>query len=194
MTLSPPCWLHPQATRRRRCWPIVAAASLAWATPDRSRSPPPPGTGYLQRGNTLAELAKQCAIDANALAETVERFNHFASAGEDVDFHRGASAYNRAQGDHQVTLGPLREGPFYAVRILPGSLGTFSGLQTDEHARVLDEQQLPIPGLYAIGNDMSSVMRGYYPSGGITLGPAMTFGYLAGKGLTKKTNINNNIT
>lgn len=150
-------------------------------------------TGYLQRGNTLAELAKQCAIDANALAETVERFNHFASAGEDVDFHRGASAYNRAQGDHQVTLGPLREGPFYAVRILPGSLGTFSGLQTDEHARVLDEQQLPIPGLYAIGNDMSSVMRGYYPSGGITLGPAMTFGYLVGKGLTK-TNINNNIT
>ncbi|HCQ6455353.1 TPA: FAD-dependent oxidoreductase [Klebsiella pneumoniae] len=151
-------------------------------------------TGYLQRGNTLAELAKQCAIDANALAETVERFNHFASTGEDVDFHRGASAYNRAQGDHQVTLGPLREGPFYAVRILPGSLGTFSGLQTDEHARVLDEQQQPIPGLYAIGNDMSSVMRGYYPSGGITLGPAMTFGYLVGKNLAKKTNINNNIT
>lgn len=80
-----------------------------------------------------------------------------------------------------MTLGPLREGPFYAVRILPGSLGTFSGLQTDEHARVLDEQQQPIPGLYAIGNDMSSVMRGYYPSGGITLGPAMTFGYLVGK-------------
>ncbi|VTM51923.1 FAD-dependent oxidoreductase [Klebsiella pneumoniae] len=143
-------------------------------------------TGYLQRGNTLAELAKQCAIDANALAETVERFNHFASTGEDVDFHRGASAYNRAQGDHQVTLGPLREGPFYAVRILPGSLGTFSGLQTDEHARVLDEQQQPIPGLYAIGNDMSSVMRGYYPSGGITLGPAMTFGYLVGKNMAKK--------
>lgn len=144
-------------------------------------------TGYLQRGNTLGELAKQCAIDANALAETVERFNHFASTGEDVDFHRGASAYNRAQGDHQVTLGPLREGPFYAVRILPGSLGTFSGLQTDEHARVLDGQQQPIPGLFAIGNDMSSVMRGYYPSGGITLGPAMTFGYLVGKNLAGNT-------
>ncbi len=198
MTLSPPCWRpHPRATRRRRgCWPIVArCVATAWATPDRSRSPPPPGcVPAICSEETPAELAKQCAIDANALAETVERFNHFASAGEDVDFHRGASAYNRAQGDHQVTLGPLREGPFYAVRILPGSLGTFSGLQTDEHARVLDEQQLPIPGLYAIGNDMSSVMRGYYPSGGITLGPAMTFGYLVGKGLTKKTNINNNIT
>ncbi len=144
-------------------------------------------TGYLLRGNTLAELAKLCAIDTDALAETVERFNHFASTGEDVDFHRGASAYNRAQGDHQVTLGPLREGPFYAVRILPGSLGTFSGLQTDEHARVLDGQQQPIPGLFAIGNDMSSVMRGYYPSGGITLGPAMTFGYLVGKKLAENT-------
>nr|VXZ87989.1 3-oxosteroid 1-dehydrogenase [Klebsiella pneumoniae] len=190
MTLSPPCWRpHPRATRHRRgCWPIVVrCVATAWATPDRSRSPHRRlRTGYLQRGNTTAELAKQCAIDANALAETVERFNHFASAGEDVDFHRGASAYNRAQGDHQVTLGPLREGPFYAVRILPGSLGTFSGLQTDEHARVLDEQQQPIPGLYAIGNDMSSVMRGYYPSGGITLGPAMTFGYLVGKTWQKK--------
>ncbi|MFZ8639799.1 FAD-binding protein, partial [Klebsiella quasipneumoniae] len=144
-------------------------------------------TGYLRRGNTLAELAKRCAIDTDALAETVARFNHFASTGEDIDFHRGASAYNRAQGDHQVTLGALREGPFYAVRILPGSLGTFSGLQTDEHARVLDGQQQPIPGLFAIGNDMSSVMRGYYPSGGITLGPAMTFGYLVGKNLAANT-------
>lgn len=134
-------------------------------------TPPPGCVPAICSEETPAELAKQCAIDANALAETVERFNHFASTGEDVDFHRGASAYNRAQGDHQVTLGPLREGPFYAVRILPGSLGTFSGLQTDEHARVLDEQQQPIPGLYAIGNDMSSVMRGYYPSGGSPSGP-----------------------
>ncbi|STV55809.1 FAD-dependent oxidoreductase [Klebsiella pneumoniae subsp. ozaenae] len=85
-----------------------------------------------------------------------------------------------------MTLGPLREGPFYAVRILPGSLGTFSGIANRRTRPVLDEQQQPIPGLYAIGNDMSSVMRGYYPSGGITLGPAMTFGYLVGKGLTKK--------
>ena len=69
------------------------------------------------------------------------------------------------------------------MRILPGSLGSFSGLKTDEQARVLDAHQQPIAGLYAIGNDMSSVMQGYYPSGGITLGPAMTFGYLGGKTL-----------
>jgi len=144
-------------------------------------------TGYLQSGETLEALAQQCAIDPRQLAETVARFNGFASKGEDEDFQRGASAYNRAQGDAShsghPTLGELRHAPFYAVRILPGSLGSFSGLQTDENAQVLNAQQQPIPGLYAIGNDMSSVMQGFYPSGGITLGPAMTFGYLVGKKL-----------
>jgi predicted oxidoreductase len=105
----------------------------------------------------------------------------------DEEFQRGASAYNCAQGDatHQPspTLGTIKQGPYYAVRILPGSLGSFSGLLTDEHAQVLNDQHQPIPGLYAVGNDMSSVMQGFYPSGGITLGPAMTFGYLVGKKL-----------
>ena len=136
---------------------------------------------------TLAALAERCAIDGGQLAETVARFNDYAARGEDPEFQRGVSAYNRAQGDarhpHHPTLGPLRHAPFYAVRILPGSLGSFSGLKTDEQARVLDAHQQPIAGLYAIGNDMSSVMQGYYPSGGITLGPAMTFGYLVGKTL-----------
>lgn len=144
-------------------------------------------TGYLQCGKTLGALAQQCAIDSRQLTETVARFNGFTSKGEDEDFQRGASAYNRAQGDAShsghPTLGELRHAPFYAVRILPGSLGSFSGLQTDENAQVLNAQQQPIPGLYAIGNDMSSVMQGFYPSGGITLGPAMTFGYLVGKKL-----------
>ena len=142
-------------------------------------------TGYLRAADTLAALAEQCAIDAGQLSATVARFNTFATQGEDPEFQRGASAYNRAQGDanhpHHPTLAPLTEAPFYAVRILPGSLGSFSGLKTDEQARVLDAQQQPVSGLYAIGNDMSSVMQGYYPSGGITLGPAMTFGYLVGK-------------
>ncbi|MCS4270732.1 MULTISPECIES: FAD-dependent oxidoreductase [Raoultella] len=148
-------------------------------------------TGYLQSGETLEALAEKCAIDSTQLKETISRFNTFAACGRDDEFQRGASAYNQAQGDaanpHHPTLGALSRPPFYAVRILPGSLGSFSGLKTDEQARVLDAQQQPISGLYAIGNDMSSVMRGYYPSGGITLGPAMTFGYLVGKHLTENT-------
>ena len=76
-------------------------------------------------------------------------------------------------------MAPIERGPFYAVRVLPGSLGTFAGLRTDAQARVLDARGQPIAGLYAGGNDMNSIMGGNYPSGGITLGPAMTFGYLA---------------
>lgn len=143
--------------------------------------------GYLESADTLEALAQKCAIDAPALLATVARFNAFAQRGVDEDFQRGATAYNRAQGDaaHQPspTLGALEQGPFYAVRILSGSLGSFSGLLTDENAQVLNDSSQPISGLYAVGNDMSSVMQGFYPSGGITLGPAMTFGYLVGKHL-----------
>ncbi|MFU2170641.1 FAD-dependent oxidoreductase [Klebsiella grimontii] len=149
-------------------------------------------TGYLQTGETPEALAKACAINPQQLTETIARFNDFVDQGEDKDFQRGASAYNRAQGDASrsphPTLGKLSHAPFYAVRILPGSLGSFSGLITDENARVLNAQQQPIQGLFAIGNDMSSVMRGFYPSGGITLGPAMTFGYLVGKNLAANIN------
>ena len=149
-------------------------------------------TGYLYVGETLEALAKACAIDSQQLAKTIARFNGFVDLGEDKDYQRGASAYNRAQGDASrsphPTLGKLSRAPFYAVRILPGSLGSFSGLITDENARVLNAQQQPIQGLYAIGNDMSSVMRGFYPSGGITLGPAMTFGYMVGKKLAENIN------
>lgn len=145
-------------------------------------------TGYLQSADTLEALAQQCDIDGSALSDTVKRFNGFARQARDDDFLRGASAYNCAQGDasHQPnpTLGELKQAPYFAVRILPGSLGSFSGLKTDEQARVLNAEQHPIPGLFAVGNDMSSVMQGFYPSGGITLGPAMTFGYLVGKNLS----------
>ncbi len=97
----------------------------------------------------------------------------------------GYYAYNRAQGDPahapNPSLAPLTKGPFYAVKILPGSLGSFAGLKTDAAARVLDSSSRPIPGLFAVGNDMSSIMGGEYPSGGITLGPGMSFGYIVGR-------------
>ena len=145
------------------------------------------GNGYLKRGDSLAELARQCDIDSEQLAASVALFNRHAARGEDPDFGRGASPYNRAQGEPRhgpnPSLGALEQGPFYAVKLVPGSLGTFAGLRTDACARVLDAGGQPIDGLFAVGNDMASVMDGHYPSGGVTLGPGMTFGYLAGLAL-----------
>ncbi|MDN0081706.1 FAD-dependent oxidoreductase [Crenobacter sp. SG2305] len=141
-------------------------------------------SGYLVSAPSIAALAERLGIEAAGLSATIERYNHDARRGEDPEFGRGKSAFNRVSGDATVApnpcVAPVEHGPFYAVRLLPGSLGTFAGLPTDASARVLGEGRRPIPGLYAVGNDMHSVMGGHYPSGGITLGPAMTFGYLAG--------------
>ncbi|HQA32601.1 MAG TPA: FAD-dependent oxidoreductase [Casimicrobium huifangae] len=143
-------------------------------------------SGYLKRGRTLAALATECGINASALTVTVARYNSQTAAGVDADFHKGETAYNRIQGDAKhggpnPCMAPITQAPFYAVRVVPGSLGTFAGLVTDNNAQVLDSSGAPIGGLYACGNDMNSIMGGHYPSGGITLGPAMTFGYLAAR-------------
>lgn len=142
--------------------------------------------GYLFRGRDARQLAERCGLDPQQLQATVERFNQHARVGHDPDFGRGQSAYNRALGDPSnrpnPSLRPL-SGELFAVRLVPGSLGTFAGLKTDAQARVLDAQGSAIAGLFAVGNDMHSVMGGHYPSGGITLGPGMTFGYLAGLAL-----------
>ena len=142
--------------------------------------------GYLKRGRTLAELAWACGIDVAGLEATVRRYNVQALQGQDIDFAKGGTAYNRIQGDAATgqpnpCMAPLERGPFYAVKVLPGSLGTFAGLQVNASAQVLDAAGQPIAGLYAGGNDMSSMMGGNYPSGGITLGPAMTFGFIAAR-------------
>ncbi|MFK3815358.1 FAD-dependent oxidoreductase [Pseudomonas sp. NPDC089407] len=177
---QPEAWLLCDHAAQRRY-------GLGWAKPFPFPARFYQRCGYLQVGASLAQLAQRCRIDAAQLQRTVESFNQHARQGEDPDFQRGASAYNRAQGDPMQapnpSLRPLLHGPFYAVKLLPGSLGTFAGLATDPTARVLDHAAQPIPGLYAVGNDMHSVMGGHYPSGGITLGPGMTFGYLAGKTL-----------
>jgi succinate dehydrogenase/fumarate reductase flavoprotein subunit len=140
-------------------------------------------SGYLKRGRTLEELARECGIDPAGLVATVERFNAGARRGEDPDFGRGSTPFNRYGGDPSVgpnpSLAPLAKGPFYAVRVVPGSFGTFAGLATDARARVLGADDTPVPGLYAVGNDQASVMGGHYPAGGINIGPAMTFGYIA---------------
>ncbi|WP_084350814.1 FAD-dependent oxidoreductase [Millisia brevis] len=145
-------------------------------------------SGYLKRGRTLSELARRCGIDPNGLAKTVADFNENARRGEDPEFGRGETPFNRSSGDADnpwpnPSLAPIEEGPFYAVKVVPGSFGTFAGLVTDTQSRVLDETDTPIDGLYAVGVDQSSVMGGHYPSGGVNIGPAMTFGYLTGTAL-----------
>ena len=142
-------------------------------------------SGYIKTGNTVAELATACGIDPAGLEQTVAEYNVYASRGEDPLFGRGSTLYNRLQGDAtnrpNPCVAPLEHGPFYAVKVVPGSFGTFAGLRTDAEARVLDAGGEPIMGLYAAGTDMASVMGGHYPAGGINLGPAMTFGYIAGR-------------
>lgn len=148
-------------------------------------------SGYLKVGNTLEALAGACGIDPQGLRRTVDDFNRHARLGQDPAFGRGGSAYNRKQGDalHQPNpcVAPIEQGPFYAVKVEAGSFGTFAGLKTNEHAQVLDRQGLPIAGLYAAGSDMASIMGGHYPAGGINLGPAATFGYIAARHMAGAT-------
>jgi succinate dehydrogenase/fumarate reductase flavoprotein subunit len=142
-------------------------------------------TGYLKRGETLAELAANTGIDANGLEATVKAFNETAASGQDPAFGKGSRAYNRYQGDAlhgpNPCIAPIKDGPFYAIKMVVGDLGTYAGIRTDENARALDGNGQPIAGLYAAGNDMASIMGGNYPGAGITLGPALTFGYIAGR-------------
>jgi succinate dehydrogenase/fumarate reductase flavoprotein subunit len=142
-------------------------------------------SGYLKRGATLAELAAQAGIDAKTLEATVAAFNNTAADGQDPAFGKGSRAYNRYQGDAlhgpNPCIAPVKDGPFYAIKMVIGDLGTYAGIRTDANARALDADGQPIAGLYAAGNDMASIMGGNYPGAGITLGPALTFGYIAGK-------------
>jgi len=139
--------------------------------------------GYIKRADTLTKLAIDSGIDPTGLVETVERFNRFARTGRDLDFKRGDSAYDRSYADPRVKpnpcLAPIEKPPFYAVHVYPGDLGTKGGLVTNEFGQVSREDGTPIEGLYAAGNTAASVMGNTYPGGGSTLGPAMTFGYLA---------------
>jgi succinate dehydrogenase/fumarate reductase flavoprotein subunit len=141
-------------------------------------------SGVVKEGNSFEELAGQIGVPADQLRRTADRFNALAGKGHDDDFNRGDSAYDNYYGDPTLpnpNLHPLGKGPYYAFQIILGDLGTSGGLRTDEFARVLREDDTVIDGLYATGNATAAVMGRSYAGAGATIGPAMTFGYVAAK-------------
>lgn len=141
--------------------------------------------GYLYMADTLEELARQVGVDPAGLRATVARNNEHALTGVDAEFGKGTTSYDRINGDpaHRPNpcVGPIDRPPYCAVKVHPTPLGTSLGLQTDASARVLDGSGTPIDGLYAVGNDMHSVMGGEYPGPGAQIGTAMTFGWIAAR-------------
>ena len=140
-------------------------------------------SGYMIKAETLEELSKKCGIDTRGLLTTVQRFNGFCVSGKDEDFARGGKAFDRSHGDPTIqpnpNLGAIEKGPFYAVRMYPGDVGTAGGLVTDEYARVLREDGQPISGLYATGNATAGVSGRTYPGAGTSIAASFIFGYIA---------------
>lgn len=144
-------------------------------------------SGYLKCGATVKELAENINVPADVIQKQIEWFNEDAKAGVDRQFGKGSTAYNRYQGDALVKpnpcMAPIVNGPFYAIRIVIGEIGTFAGLATNAECQVINQSKEPIEGLFAVGNDAASIMGGNYPGAGITLGPAVTLGYVAAMSL-----------
>lgn len=175
-----PAWLIFDADFRRK-YPMGPLLP-GMARPDKSLPANWLGKVFF-RADSLDQLAKEIGVDAAGLRATAERMKEFAATGDDKDFGKGSNTFDRYYGDVNVKpnpcLAPVEKPPFYAIRIDAGDIGTKGGLLTDEFARVIREDGQPIPGLYAIGNTSAAVMGPSYPGAGSTLGPAMTFGYVA---------------
>jgi 3-oxosteroid 1-dehydrogenase len=149
-------------------------------------------SGIVKEANTFEELAAKIKVPAANLRATAERFNELAHKGHDDDFSRGDSAYDNYYGDPTLTnpnLHPLGKPPYYAFQIILGDLGTSGGLRTDEFARVLRDDDSVVKGLYAVGNASAAVMGRSYAGAGATIGPAMTFGYVAAKHIASTSEI-----
>ena len=152
-------------------------------------------SGYLRRADTIDELAVLLNMEPAVLRGTVDRFNGFVAKNHDDDFNRGDRAYDRWLGDvyhkSNASLGSISEGPFYAVQVVPGDVGTYGGVVTDEHARVLRENGLPIEGLYATGVSTASVMGRAYAGAGASVGPSFVWGYVTAKHVLSQAPISN---
>ena len=174
---SVPCWLICDAAALKRY-------GLGMVRPGGRGLAPFLADGYLIQANDVAALARQLQMEATVLQATLSEFNAMPDQGIDTQFNRGTTDYQRANGDANwpgpnPCLGALREAPYYAIRLYPGDIGAATGLRTDTHARVLNAEGEALPGLYACGNEMHSIMGGVYPAPGITIGPGLVYGYLA---------------
>jgi len=147
-------------------------------------------SGVVKAANTWDGLAAKIGVPAAQLHSTATRFNELARNGHDDDFNRGDSVYDNYYGDPTLpnpNLHPLGKPPYYAFRMVLGDLGTSGGLRTDEYARVLRADDTVVRGLYAVGNTTAAVMGRSYAGAGATIGPAMTFGYVAAKHLVSES-------
>lgn len=161
----------------------VAKYMLAGTMPGSRKPQSWYDSGYLKKADSIEALAQQLGFDPATLKATVGRFNGFVAKNRDEDFHRGERAYDNWLGDDlnkpSATLGAVDKGPFYAVPIVPGDVGTYGGVVTDENARVLREDGSVIPGLYATGVSTASVMGRKYPGPGSSVGPSFIWGFVA---------------
>ncbi|MDT4923716.1 MAG: 3-oxosteroid 1-dehydrogenase [Pseudonocardiales bacterium] len=181
-----PCWMIIDQRYRNRY--VFAGVPPRRPFPGRWYK-----AGVVVRAGTVAELAGKIGLPADALSSTVERFNGFVRDGKDADFGRGDSGYDRYYGDPTVKpnpcLSPIDQGPYYAITMMPGDLGTKGGLRTDVHGRVLRKDGSVIDGLYAAGNVSGTVMGHTYAGPGATIGPALTFGYLAALHIARNASV-----
>lgn len=177
-----PCYLVCESDFVRRY-------GLGAVYPGTTNLAPAVKSGYLVQANTIKELARCIKVPEQELVQTIERYNALARSGVDSDFGKGSTELNRFNGDPEQKpnpcLRPIEHGPFVAVAVWPAEIGTSTGLVSNPDGQVLDEQGLPIAGLYVAGNDMASIMMGTYPGPGTTLGPALTFAYRAARHTAK---------
>lgn len=183
---------------QRRFWLVadhtfIRRYGLGVVRPYPGRIAPFVKRGYLKRADRIEDLASQIGVSQETLKLTLEQYNRDALKGVDQSFAKGGNAYNRYLGDPSnqpnPCLRPISDAPFFALEIHPGDIGTSMGLITDPKAQVLNAQQQPISGLWAVGNDMNSIMGGSYPGPGITLGPALTFGWIAANAILESAGL-----
>lgn len=183
-----PCWLIFDAKFRKK---FSAGGLMPTVHTPEAKVPADWWDHYVFRANSIDELARKIKVPVDALRQTVSNMNEYSKTGVDPEFGRGMNVYDQFFGDPSVTpnpnLGPIDTAPFYAVPINNGDLGTKGGVRCDERARVLDGEGKPIPGLYAAGNNSGTPFGDTYPGAGATIGPAMTFAYVAANDIAERS-------